>query len=315
MSYIRTLMLIIAATAAASACRPSSQDNYLFDASTDQVEIQVTDQSKRIALRAPAGKKLTKLNQLALSKDVTGTVTPNGKTFVNLHKDETKLAYDVEITMDANNLCKSTSSSGVALNNGGKFNVSCVPGPALTDQIKLACKELATDAAVAEYDETTETCNCLKRTDKLLKYADYAGKVSLFKIECKNSGTAENLKTVCTDIKDRQCPTCKVEADSCECPSKAKLSYDKYLTNIEGFRKDCGLLKTPTSPVTADAEHAAFSKACKENNGTFVTSSSGNEKAVCICQKDSDTPSVVTWSEYKEGGSEAISKLCIKPSP
>lgn len=309
MKYFRPLVFTVSVLGALSSCRPSSQDNYLYDASTDQVEIQVTEQSKRLALRAGA-KKLTKLKQVAITKDVSGTVTPNGSTYVNLNKDDVKIAYDLELTVDTDTSCKNTSTSGVALHNGAKFSVSCVPGPALTDQVRTACKELSTDTGIAEYDEGTDACACLKREKKMLKYADYTGRVSLFKIECKNSGTLENLKTVCTDIKDKLCPTCKVEAEKCECPTKTTLAFAQYLTNVEAFRKDCAGDIKATAPTGSEPGFDVFKKDCTENNGIFVDSISGVEKAACTCQKNNETPQVVTYSDYKQGGAAAIAKVC-----
>ncbi len=233
--YTTTAALLLAVFA----CRPSASDNYLFDTSTDQIKIDVVEHNKRMTFKAPAGKKITKIRAIATAKERVGKFTPGiDKKYVSMFSDIDKPVYDIELTLDADNNCR-TATNGVTLTSGGSFNVGCVSQSALVTQLKTACKELAVDTTLAVFDETKDSCSCLKRTIKTLKYSEYLGRANSFKLECKNSATVEQLKTFCTEIKDRQCPTCIVEAISCQCPRKVTLSYDKFLTNVEDFRSQC----------------------------------------------------------------------------
>ncbi len=260
------------------ACRPSANDNYLFDSSTDQIKIDVFEQNKRMTFKAPAGKKITKIKAIATAKERSGKFTAGvDKKYVSLFSDTDKPVYDIELTMDTDSNCR-TATNGVTLVNGGSFNVGCVSQSALATQLKTACKELALDATVAIFDETKDSCDCLKRANKNLKYSHYLGRANSFKLECKNSGTIEQVKALCTEIKDRQCPTCIVETISCQCPKKVTLSYDKFLTNIEDFRSQCEnpVVAIDAKPIDSSLSTTQiaelFETACKKNVGTISTS-------------------------------------------
>ena len=257
------------------ACRPSANDNYLFDTSADQIKIDVVEQNKRMTFKAPAGKKITKIKAIATAKERTGKFSAGvDKKYVSMFSDTDKPVYDIELTLDADSNCR-TATNGVTLTNGGSFNVGCVSQSALVTQLKTACKELAAaDPAVATYDEAIDSCSCLKRTNKILKYSDYLGRANSFKLECKNSATTEQLKTLCTEIKDRQqCSTCLIEALTCQCSKTVTLTYDNFLTKVEEFRSQCEkpiatVEPKPVNPNLTTAEVTArFEMECKERFG------------------------------------------------
>lgn len=305
-TYLKILISVVALIT--SACRPSSQDNFLFDSATDQVPIKVSEQKNLITLRGPTGKKITRVKQVSTSKDQTGTFIPAGnKTYVSLATTGEKNLYDVELTLDTTVTCKNTTTTGVPLHDASTINFSCVNETALTSQLKGACKELSIDAATAEYDEKSETCNCLKRTtDKLLKYSAYFGKVSTFKVECANTATREQLKTICTEIKDKQCPTCIVGTLSCECSKKVTLVFDEYTQKVDMFRDRCEEPKT-LNPVDATLTNTQqllkFETDCKRL-GTLPTDNKtlGNP---CTCTNGK----VVLFDDWKKD-QDTLIKSC-----
>jgi hypothetical protein len=277
-------MTAVLLLATSFACRPSASDNYLFDSSTDQIKIDVIEQNKRITFKAPAGKKITKIKSISVAKERIGKFSAGvDKKYVSLFSDTEKPLYDIELTMDVDSSCR-TPTNGVTLTNGGSFNVGCVSESALVTQLKTACKELSADPKIASFEEAKDSCNCLNRVNKSMKYSDYLGRVTSFKLECKNSGTSEQLKTFCTEIKDRQCPTCVVEALSCQCPKKVTLSYDSYLTNVEEFRNRCEnpIAAVDTKPIdpslTATQVAELFESECKKVRGLKSVSTDN-----CVC--------------------------------
>jgi len=273
MSIVKLATFISLLLATCISCRPSANANYLFDTSSDQIKIEVVEQNKRLTFKAPAGKKITKIISFSTAKERSGKFTAGvDKKFVSLFNDSEKPVYDIELTIDEDTTCR-TPTNGVTLKHGESFNVGCVSQSALTAQLKSACKELSTDPLVATFDETKDSCSCLKRTNKSMKYADYLGRAASFKLECKNSGTSDQIKSFCTEIKDRQCPTCIVEALSCQCPRKVTLSYDKFLDNIEEFRNQCENPVTAITPKPIDqnlaSDEVRFETECKKI-GTYL---------------------------------------------
>lgn len=294
-----------------SGCRPASQDNMLYDSSTDQVQIKVTEQSKRLSLRGPNDQKIVGLKELATAKDSSGSFTPAAsEKYVALFITDEKLTYSVDLDMGTGTNCKTVAPSGVPLYNGATFNVSCVSETALTTQLKASCKELASDAAIADYDESKDYCTCLKRTDRSLYYKNYFGKASQFKLDCKNTATREQLKSICTEIRDRQCPTCVVDSLSCECPKKVTLNYDSYLSNIEKFRSECQLpagedVKPVQSGLTAEQMNQKFEDDCHTASGTITVSGSST---ACKCK--TNTVGIDEWKK----DTNSLNKACKSAS-
>ena len=299
MTAVKHALTIALFVYAVSACRPSGSDNYLFDASTDQIKIDVIEQNKRITFKAPAGKKITKIKSIATAKDRAGRFTPGiGKKYVSMFSDTDKPVYDIELTLDIDTNCRS-ATNGVTLTNGSSFIVGCVSQTVLVTQLKNACKELASDPNIASFEETKDSCACLKRVNKTMKYSDYLGRQTSFKIECKNSGTAEQIKALCTEIKERQCPTCVVEAISCQCPKKVTLSYDRFLTNIEDFKNQCENpestdLKPVDSNLTTSQIKDLFDEECKKV-GSLKTET---QTASCRCQNGL-TVEMADWKKHQ----------------
>lgn len=301
------LFLIPVAIMLASSCRPSSQDNFLYDNAGEPMQIRVTEQNRQITLRGPAGKKITRVKQLGISRNQTGRFTPAySKKYVSLVNNAERNTYDIELTIDTNVSCKNSTTNGIALHNLSNFNISCVNETALVNQLKTACKELATDAATAEYDENRDTCNCVKRTtDKLLRYSDFFGRISTFKAECTNVATREQLKTICTEIKDRQCPTCVISQLSCECPKRVTLNFDEFLTKVDSFRSRCeepNVLKPVDPTLTSAQQQEKFETECRRS-GTLSTASTTLKSCTCT------NGSIVGFENWQRD-QDALNKSC-----
>lgn len=316
------IFMISFAVVTAASCRPASQDNFLYENAAEQVQINVTEQKRQITFKGPTGKKITNVKQLSISKDQPGKFTPaSGKKYVSLTTSGEKTLYDIELVISTDTSCKNSTAAGVPLHNASSFSISCVNENVLTAQLKSTCNDLATDPTIAEYDETKDACTCLKRSpDKLLKYSDYFGKVSAFKIECANTATREQLKSICTEIKDKQCPTCTVGALSCECKKSVILVFDDYLETVDSFRNKCEDPKF-IKPVTTETPAQLLEKfeaECKKT-GTLSTASSTEKSCLCAnglavgldeWKKDKDAISITCKGILEpEAGSKAVSEF------
>lgn len=314
---MRTLYAFILITLTVLSCRPASMDNYLYNASTDQVQIKVTDHDNRVILAGPEKQKITTLKKLATASEQKGSFKPDGTKYVSLHNGSNQLKYEIEIGLDKKN-CKETTTGGTHLTNGTIFSVGCVSGTDLTDQIKAACKELSADKTIAEFNETATSCKCLRRQNPDLKYADYVGRVTAFTTDCKNSATSEQLKAICADIKDKYCPTCVVENLTCECPTKKTLMYSQYLTNVEGFHKEC-IDKKPDQNSTDSttvfmgpmSPEDSLEKDCKEFKGEFRKQQ--GSAPVCVCVENVGIFPIevtITVEEYRKDGRTLVENMC-----
>lgn len=313
------LLALLIALEAAAACRPArpaSDASNLRDnngsngtAMTGTQNVTVTmDAGGKYTFKPERSElRLTELRELSMFAEKRGKVgNLKAKSWITLPA----ASFAVELAAQPDLVCKSVApnmTTGVGLKGSVPFN--CASQAEQKREIKEICRELSADTTIATFEDAKDSCYCPKRRVPELRYADYVGRKSLFRAECKNVATKPELKQICTEIQGKYCKTCKIEELSCECPKGQAVQYSQYLNDPEGFRTAC---LDGVTPLSGDQAQQAdrFRAFCNAAGGTFLDASRTNSGRVeCECR--AQRRYTVEDYEYYKDREDTFRSLCL----